>query len=154
MDKGGNCLSEAEKREAILQILNGPGDSTKTSQLRAIDPNWARIANDRRKDAGEKTTVQDDRPEKKKTTRVTKAPIALQSKPKTAVPPPVVTNGKQVPVGKGIITRLNVSIGETGREEELRNHKCPNDLHDACLDEADRRNWPGFSCVNCNNFRP
>lgn len=150
MDTDGGCLSEAEKREAILQILNSPGDSASNiDRLKTIDPNWFRVVNGGKEDAKKEVPIQIIQP-KEKAERPMRPPIAVKPKPKT---PPTIASGKQVPVGTGTITRLSKSIGETGQEEELRNHKCPDDLHSACLNEADRRNWPGFSCANCSNFR-
>ena len=139
---------DESKREAILQILNGPGDSaSKLSRLRVIDPNWPKFLENRQKKPKETP-----KPESGMPREIPEYLSKVRPKPTTMVPT-VLATGKQVRVGEGTITRLGKSIGDIEGKDTLRNHRCPEDLYSACLDEAVRRNWPGFSCVNCKNFQ-
>ena len=150
-------LSKENKREAILDILSSSDNSTAMlSRLKAVDLNWSSLV---RGDEEEKTPGSDNMSRRKETKKAKSSePTKLrQSKPKI-LNPIATTNRRQVQIRWGVvITRLPTSIGAMDRGEELleklKNLKCPDHLYEICLDEAYRRDWPGFSCVNCKNFR-
>jgi len=148
-------LSEENKKEVILEILSSTDNSDKIlSRLKAIDPHWSKFI----KEEAEETPVSVDLPRKEKIKSVSSPKTITSRNPKPKnLNSTDATNKKQVQIRWGIIiTRLPTSIGAMDGEEELvenlKNLKCPDYLYEVCLDEAYRRGWPGFSCVNCKNF--